>query len=382
MIYEIDPAGNLLWEYRYHFWQHHDFLKLPNGNVLMIVRELKTQAEVVAAGANPAFASPDGLYNERIIEVRPIYPDRAEVVWEWSLWDHLVQDYDPSKANYGNVSEHPELVDINYTLRQLSLTKQTRNYALLHANGLDYNPERDQILFSARNMSEIWIIDHSTTTEEAAGHTGGNGGKGGDLLYRWGNPQVYRAGTFADQQLFWQHNPYWIPEGLPGAGNILIFNNGDEYEGRYLDHSSVVEITPPASGYGYDRNEGAGSRYGPAQPAWSYTAENAPDFISRRLSNAQRLPNGNTMIVSGQDGVIFEVTPAGKTVWRYVNPVVERGALYQGESMRVRPNQGGIGPLWNNFLYRAYRYAPDYPGLQHYDLTPKGTLERYRNAGQ
>ncbi len=80
--------------------------------------------------------------------------------------------------------------------------------------------------------------------------------------------------------------------------------------------------------------------------------------------------------------MIFEVTPAGKTVWRYVNPVVQRGALYQGDPIEVQPNQGGIGPLWNNFLYRAYRYAPDYPGLQHYDLTPKGTLERYRNAGQ
>ena len=135
-----------------------------------------------------------------------------EVVGEWSVWDHLVQDYDPAKANFGVVAEHPEL---------------------------------EQILISARNFSEIWIIDHSTTTEEAAGHSGGNGGKGGDLLYRWGNPQAYRAGTFADQQLFWQHNPHWIPEGLPGAGNILIFNNGYEYEGRYPDYSSVVEITPP-----------------------------------------------------------------------------------------------------------------------------------------
>ena len=382
-LYEIDPAGNVIWEYRHPAEQHHDFLTLPNGNVLLLLRETKTPAEAVAAGANPAYIHPDGLEIDTIAEVRRIYPDRAAIVWEWSIWDHLVQDYDPSKANFGIVAERPELVDINYNLRQASRTELNPKSRMLHANGLDYHPELDQILISARNMSEIWIIDHSATTEEAAGHSGGNGGKGGDLLYRWGNPQAYRAGTFADQQLFWQHNPYWIPEGLPGAGNILIFNNGGEYEGHYMDHSSVVEITPPVSGYGYARNEGGGVRYGPSQPAWTYAAENPPDFLSRRLSNAQRLPNGNTMIVSGQDGVIFEVTPAGKTVWRYVNPIVGRGALYQGDPIRVQPGPpGGAGPFWRNFIYRAYRYAPDYPGLQHYDLTPKGTLERYRNAGQ
>ena len=382
-IYEINPAGNLLWEYRYPIWQHHDFLKLPNGNVLMIVRELKTQAEAVAAGANPAFVSPEGLNNERIIEVRPIYPDRAVVVWEWSLWDHLIQDYDPSKANYGNVSEHPELVDINYTLRQLSLTQRATKDDLLHANGLDYHPELDQVMFSARNMSEIWIIDHSTTIAEAAGHSGGKGGKGGDLLYRWGNPQTYRAGSFADQQLFWQHNPYWIPEGWPGAGNVLIFNNGDEYEGRYLDYSSVVEITLPASGYGYAMDAGGGVRYGPTQPVWTYTAENPPDFLSRRLSSAQRLPNGNTMVIDGLQGVIFEVTPDGATVWRYVNPVVGKGPIYQGGTIAVAQTaREQPGPFWRNALFRAYRYAPDYPGLQHYDLTPKGTVELYPDDGQ
>ena len=381
VIYEIDPTGRLLWEYQPPRRLHHDFLQLPNGNVLLMLRDRKTAAEVIAAGANPAFVHPDGLVIDTIVEVRPIYPDDAAVVWEWSVWDHLVQDYDPSKANFDVVAKRPELVDINYSLRQASQTKWVRSINLLHANGLDYNPKSDQILISARNMSEIWIIDHSTTTEQAAGHTGGNGGRGGDLLYRWGNPQAYRAGTFADQQLFWQHNPHWIPEGLPGAGNILIFSNGDEYEGRSLDYSSVVEITPPAVSYGYAREDGGGVRYGPTQPAWTYTAANPPDFMSRRLSNAQRLPNGNTMILSGQSGIIFEVTPDGATVWRYVNPAVGPEPIYQGAPIQVRPAPPhGSGPIWQNSIYRAHRYAPDYPGLQHYDLTPQGTLERYRDG--
>ena len=380
IVREFDPAGNLLWSYRHPEWAHHDFVAMPNGNVLLLVRDAKTRAEAIAAGANPAFLTENGLIIDTVVEVRPSYPDQAEVVWSWSIWDHLVQDYDPAQANFGRVAEHPELVDINYTLRQGVRTESAATHHGLSGNGLDYHPELDQIIISARNMSEIWVIDHSTTTAEAAGHRGGNSGRGGDLLYRWGNPQAYRAGTFADQQLFWQHNPYWIPEGLPGAGNILIFSNGDEFEGRRLDHSAIVEITPPVAGYGYARSEGAGSRYGPAQPAWTYTAANPGDFLSYRISGAQRLPNGNTLIVSGLQGVIFEVTPAGATVWRYVNPTVADGPIHQGDALTVLRRPRGRW-VWDNALYRAQRYAPDYPGLQHYDLTPQGTLERDRDGG-
>src|SRR5204862_6845568 len=95
-----------------------------------------------------------------------------------------------------------------------------------HVNAVAYNPDLDQIVLSVHAFSEIWIIDHSTTTAEAASHTGGRSGKGGDLLYRWGNPRAYRAGTVKDQRLFAQHNAHWIPKGYPGAGHLLVFNNG------------------------------------------------------------------------------------------------------------------------------------------------------------
>ena len=193
---------------------HHDVLKMPNGNVLLLSRQHKTPEEVIAAGANPEFIGPRGLVAPHIVEARITGPASCEIVWEWSAWDHLIQDFDASKANYGEVAEHPELIDLNFRL------SETTNYSdpsdWIHSNGIDYNPELDQIVLSPSNFSEVWIIDHSTTRTEAAGSSGGNSGKGGDLLYRWGNPRAYRAGTLADQQLFSLHNPQWIPPPPPG----------------------------------------------------------------------------------------------------------------------------------------------------------------------
>src|SRR5678815_4211721 len=145
-------------------------------------------------------------------------------------------------------------------------------------------------------MDEMYVIDHSTTTAEAAGHTGGNSGRGGDLLYRWGNPVAYGAGTEADQQLFGQHDAQWIPAGSPGAGNILIFNNGlDRPAGQF---STIEEITPPVDAQG-NYALTPGSAYGPALPSWNYTAAIPTSFSSDHISGTQRLPNGNTLICDG-----------------------------------------------------------------------------------
>jgi hypothetical protein len=167
----------------------------------------------------------------------------------------------------------------------------------------------DQILLSVRNFSEMWVIDHSTTTAEAAGHSGGNSGMGGDLLYRWGNPQAYDAGGSGDQQLFVQHDAQWIPEGTPGAGNILVFNNG---QGRPDgDYSSVDGIVPPVDGAGNYTG------YGPAAPTWSYVASTPGDFYARNISGTQRLPDSDTLICDGPAARFFQVDAAGEVVWEY-----------------------------------------------------------------
>ena len=368
---EVDRNGNILWDCTQGN-PHHDFLKMPNGNVLLLSRQRKTPEEAIAAGANPEFIDPDGngLLAPHIVEARITGPASCEIVWEWSAWDHLIQDFDPGKANYGVVAEHPELIDLNFRLAE------TINYSdpsdWIHSNGIDYNPELDQIVLSPSNFSEVWIIDHSTTRAEAAGSGGGNSGMGGDLLYRWGNPRAYRAGTADDQQLFWPHNPHWIPPGLAGAGNILIFNNGWEFPDFRRGYSSVYEIVPPVDGANYRRNPG--QAYAPAEPVWTYTAPTPSDFYAPIVSGAQRLPNGNTLICDGTQGTIFEVTPAGKTVWKYVNPTTSDGILRQGDPLEP-PGDGEERP--DNQLYRAYRYAPDYPGLQGLDLTPGAPIELY-----
>ena len=374
-VQEIDRNGNILSDCT-QGRPHHDFLKMPNGNVLLLSQQSKTPEEVIAAGANPEFIGPHGLLAPHIVEARITGPASCEIVWEWSAWDHLIQDFDSSKANYGVVAEHPELIDLNFYLSELPDSIETADW--IHSNGIDYNPELDQVMLSPNNFSEMWIIDHSTTRAEAAGSGGGNSGKGGDLLYRWGNPRAYRAGTLDDQQLFWPHNPQWIPPGRPGAGNILIFNNGIRFWERPRSYSSVDEIVPPVDGANYRLDPGVA--YAPAEPVWTYTAATPSDFFASNISGTQRLPNGNTLICDGVHGTLFEVTPAGKTVWKYVNPMTSNGPLRQGESVPLERygKNGKERPA--NRVYRAYRYAPDYPGLQGLDLTPGEPIELYSTS--
>jgi hypothetical protein len=327
-VEKFDADSNLLWEFEYsnsEHCSHHDIQPLPNGNVLIIAWEIKTREEVIAAGRNLNKVG-SFLWPDHIIEVEPTGSNGGNIVWEWHVWDHLIQDYDPSKDNYGIVEDHPELIDINYCEYPVS-----RDWN--HINYVDYNEELDQILLSVLMFNEIWVIDHSTTTAEAAGHTGGRYGKGGDLLYRWGNPQTYKAGTPEDQKYFGQHGASWVEKGCPGEGNILVFNNG--LGGR--QYSTVDEIVPPVDDNG-NYFYTPGEAYGPKEQIWIYTADNPMDLFSMTLSSVQRLPNGNTLICSGNQGLFLEVTPEKKVVWQYRN-------------------------ILSAAVARAYRYPLDYPGI-------------------
>jgi Arylsulfotransferase (ASST) len=361
IVEEFDWQGNLVWQFQYSSSMHvlhHDVARLPNGNTLMIAWEVKTRSEAIAAGRNPDLLDGPELWPDNIIEVDP----KGKIVWEWSVWDHLIQDYDATKTNYGSVGAHPELVDLNFA----------PNGGLddwMHTNSITYNASLDQIMISVRHFNELWVIDHSTTNAEAASHKGGRSGKGGDLLYRWGNPQTYHAGGPMDQRLFWQHDSHWIEKGLPGAGNIMIFNNGVGHPIGLV--SSVDEIVPPtvdAKG-NYPRT---GKAWGPKTVHWTWPKTLSYGFFAPFVSGSQRLPNGNTLICQGQKGQILEVLNTGEVVWEYRNPITPKGPAMQGED-----------PMWNpggTSIFRAQRYAPDYPAFAKKTLTRGKAVESHTTA--
>jgi hypothetical protein len=328
-VQKYSATGTLAWDYVFSTYdraQHHDAKPMPNGNVMLVAWERKTHAQAVAAGR----INCDGeMWPCVFYEIQPQGASGGNIVWEWHLWDHLIQDVDPSKANYGVVGDHPELLDIN-----LVTISGMGGGDWDHMNTVDYSPALDQIIFSSHYLNEFYIVDHSTTTAQAAGHTGGNSGKGGDLLYRWGNPQNYRAGDGDDQVFFVVHGVNWIVPGYPGQGHILAFNNGDR-PGTANDYSSVVEIVPPLHGYNYDRV--AGQPFGPAVPTWSYSDPGT--FYSGHFSGAYRMPNGNTLITAALMNKVFEVTAAGQTVWNYnVGSNIARTLRYNMTATAVDPS--------------------------------------------
>lgn len=358
-IQQFDWDGNLVWDFMYFtsdYLQHHDIEPLPNGNVLILAWDDRSYAEAVAAGRDPAALLGDELAPEKVVEVRPTGPTTGEIVWEWHLWDHLIQDFDSTKANFGVVADHPGLVDINY------MTNFGKDW--IHANSVDYNEELDQIIISSLVFNEFWIIDHSTSTAESAGHTGGNAGMGGDILYRWGNPEAYRAGDETDRMLFHQHDARWVPSGTPGAGHVMVFNNGvDRPPG--INYSSVDEIVTTVDGNGQYPQPASGQPHGPADLEWTYGATPPTDWFASNISGSQRLENGNTLICSGPDGTFFEVTPDSQIVWKYINPVDGEGINDQGDYPGT------------NRAFRVTRYPADYPGFTGRDLTPVGPIEIY-----
>jgi hypothetical protein len=333
----FDWNDTRIWNYEYStyaYCSHHDVQPLPNGNILMIAWERLTRDDVIDAGRNPNYVPGEYFWSDYIVEVQPVGDSDGIIVWEWHAWDHLIQDYDETKENYGIVGNHPELIDVNFG------GLDAGRIDWLHTNSIDYNPELDQILLSIHNLNEIWIIDHSTTTEEAANHTGGIYNKGGDILYRWGNPISYKTGTKNDQKYFGQHGATWVKPNYPGEGNILVFNNDAGGSEKY---STVDEIIPPIDengNYEYIENQA----YQPEEQNWIFSTENPQDMYSRTTSNVQKLPNGNILICSSNSGYFLEVNNEKEIVWEYTNPYPP----------------GFI----NKAVARIQWYSEDYPGLK------------------
>jgi len=352
-IQEVDPDGNVLWSDTMATttrMSHHDFKPLPNGNVLCVAFVNVSKEEALAAGLDSIlFSGSGGMFggSVRSIEAEMIYelkPDRTggnnhEIVWEWYLLDHVT----PKE----NARAHPEL--FSGYMAPLYFSTQ-----LVHLNGIDYNPVKDLIVFSSRVFSEIYVLDHSTTTQEAAGHTGGAYGKGGDILYRWGHPSNYilelkydTVYTEADTIEFGDHKyiieadttinltktphaqdyvnclhcPTWIPEGYVGAGNVLFFHNNDDENMMQLGNSQAIEVSPDVDGTGKFVLTPE-TPAGPSAPTWIYDPDESTSMYSASMSTAIRMKNGNTLIHeaypggnnSGNSGTVREVNREGVVV--------------------------------------------------------------------
>lgn len=364
VLYDWD--GNKLWEYEIadsNYTQHHDIEYLPNGNILVLVWEYFSANDVISKGRNPATLNlTNALYSEAILEIKPLGIDSAEIVWEWHLLDHIIQDFDSTKPNYGVVANHPQRINLNYqdSIHSLGSMEQSD---WVHANSIAYNAARDEIVIGSRNFSELWVIDHSTTTQEAATSLGGNSGKGGDILYRWGNPKTYNSGGEDERFLFSQHDVHWIPDSLPWGGRIMIFNNGIARTALGDDFSTIEVITPLLDKVGDYIIDTTNGRYGPEQTDWTYFGNPLTSFFSAIVSGSQMLPNGNILICEGDFGNFIELDTLSNIHWKYKNPMGLGGPASQGNTPPA------------NTVFRAYRYSPTYSAFQGKTLTPVAPLE-------
>jgi hypothetical protein len=337
LLEEFDWDGERVWGYELSTSTsliHHDFEPLPNGNILVVAWVKMTAQEMIDLGRNPDSMSFGSLYVDNVLEIEPQSGGGGQIVWEWRLIDHLVQDFDSGKPNYDPVSSHPELVDVNYSGGGTDWT---------HINSIDYNAALDQIVLSVHGFDELWIIDHGTTTAEAATHEGGPRGRGGDLLYRWGNPKTYIRTATSQQKCYGQHDVQWIPAGYPGEGHLLLFNNRlSAPPDPEWPYSTVLELVPPLNIEG--RYDLEGYSFGPEDPVWEFRHDPPTEMFSATMSGCQRLPNGNTLACCAESGWILEATSAGEVVWDYAT---------------------GVN------VFRATRLSWDYPGLATLVVPPE-----------
>ena len=392
---EVDWDGKTVWEYtekREAYAPHHDWVRVFNKKLkapttLYIANKSITDEQAIAAGADPR----KGPYHEGQMDAVVEVDMDGNVVWEWWFFDHVVQDVDAARPSYvgagKTIADHPGRINLNMPGRPLK-----RDW--LHCNSMDYNAESGHIVINSV-QGELYVIDHDGTFVAGDPKAGiaKAAGPAGDFLYRFGDPARYGQGdpprvlenwdsaTSGHKQMGGAHDAHWIRPGLPGAGRIMVFNNG-QYLYQRTPQSSVLEINPfldadgrdagkyinpPDAGYRretYDHDTHNQPRQISRQIVWSYQSTNSHGFFSHIGSSGQRLPNGNIFICSDTEGHFFEVTPEGALAWEYINPVTRDGPVkVLGDAL----------PMVNS-AFRAYRYAADHPAFKGRDLKPAGTI--------
>lgn len=342
-VYNWDD--NLLWSYTINSpnrQQTHDVYPMPNGNVLAVVWEFIPKKVAEAKGRRMFSCDSAGIWSGALVELEPDFKNKtAKEVWHWSFWDRVVSTGD-------SAVKFPQLLNVNYigtpdggdtivngdTIYRADTTDWT------HMNAVTYNADLDQIMISSRNLNEIYIIEHTKDKCDSKLHSGGQYGKGGDFLYRWGyspaylsptpNPKLLKGVNLeTSQQLFGQHSPYWIPKGYPYQNQIMINNDGYDRSGGtiYGGPTTVNIIEPGAVNGNYPLSPNA--TFYPTTYAFNYQAPNS--LWNSHRGNAQMLRNGHILICSPSPEpfngdtlppTFYEINPmkSGEIVWEYQLP--------------------------------------------------------------
>jgi hypothetical protein len=403
---------------KYDRSEHHDFRKIYNkklgkDTIMFINNKYIPEANALKLGVNTTRTqSPQYPKAVSVDCISEVDIQTGQLVWDWCFEDHFIQNFDPAANNYAtniaNANYGGDIEEAFYRRFDVNAQNNQGSYAprsdWTHLNSMDYNADRDEVVLSSRQYSEFYVVDHNTTIAEAKG-------KKGDFLYRFGSPYNYASddqlgagkgkAKFPSYlsaeltQIWGAHNIHWIPNGLPGAGHFLIFDNG---AGRVAGaYSAILEISPLdasgkyvkelAAGYGGPMypsgNTGFAQSFSMAgqtamkvskQIVWGFSAFPS-SFYAPHISGCQRLANGNTMITSGTLGHMFEITSAGDLVWEYTSPLMAVNYISgtMGADVNGLPLRGGPG-IGTNAVFRSHRYAPDFPGLAGKSLLSQGTI--------
>lgn len=310
--------------------QSHDVYPLPNGNVLADVWEWIPMSKAIEKGRTVCTGD-SGFWCGMIMELEP-RGDTAVSVWEWHLWDHLVTDSEQVAAN-------PWKLNINYMG-----TPNQGPQDWIHMNALAYNPALNQIVISSRNLNEIYVIELTDSSSIAARDYGGKCGRGGDFIYRWGNPAAYNMGGAANpQQFFGQHSPYWPDTTSTTNSQLLINNDGffNTYSNCQINQRPPIATTfnflsapynPATGNYGMTAN----TVCSPALPSWTATAPGTI-YWNEFEGNAQLLPDSTLLVCAAQKGILYIMNPTTSQVtWQF----------------NMYGNQGGA--------FRCYQYTAEY----------------------
>jgi len=338
IIEEFNWEGELVWSYEINndeFIQHHDIEPLPNGNILALCYNFKEPIDAWVAGAQDTLE----YWSTSIFEIQPLPNNQANIVWEWHLWDHLVQNIDSTRQNYSEIIQ-PELFDINEMIFPNDSTFVTVYVDIgpdwMHMNSIDYNEERDEILLSSRDHNEIFILDHSTSTEEASSHSGGTHDMGGDFIYRFGREQFYG-----------QHDAHWINRSDYHDDAIVVFNNGFRHDDMSRGYSSVDYLIPKVGMNGkYVHDE-----VDTFEVLLKLDGEDRE--FSSVMGSAQILDDDRILICNSSGGWFLEFDIDRNLKWKYESPLTFDAANQQGN-----PN---LSPL----IFRAKRLSVDHPAFMN-----------------